>query len=437
MERVSGQLSPQISTLLKAAAMFQPKKSPSAQARRHRNLRNRTLQLEGLENRALMAADITLDQGSGVLYIEGTDTTRDTALIRIDTQGTASLADDHVLVSLSSKADHSIGRLLGDYSRDSVKSIVFNGYGGSDKFTNNTPIPSQADGGAGADILLGGSGKDQLYGGTQNDYLDGRAGYDSLYGGAGNDMVFGDKGNDYLYGGTGNDFLFGGAGRDSLWGESGDDLLDGGANTEAQMVGGAGADTFVDDDLSFPGGDLDASDSSSTTHSAPALFDYNVASDFARSSQRLEAYLASRTTPPATVNLNDQVLAFAQGKLGTTIGDGGCTRLVEAALDAAGGQPGSNFDSPGFYVWGRKLDASEAMSGGDIIQFAPGTRFETPTSSLWMDSTFGHAAIIESISGTTITMLNQNMAGSPVIRTTVDLSTIVAGSFSVYRAVPK
>ena len=166
------------------------------------------------------------------------------------------------------------------------------------------------------------------------------------------------------------------------------------------------------------------------------LFDYNVADDAARSADRLAAYLASRTTPQP-VNLNSQVLAFAQSKLGTFVGDGGCTRLIEAALEAVGAQPGSNFDEPGFYVWGRKLAAGEAISPGNIIQFAPGTRFETANSSLWMDSTFGHAAIIESISGTTITMLNQNMSGSPVVRTTVDLSTIVSGSFSVYQAVPK
>ena len=108
------------------------------------------------------------------------------------------------------------------------------------------------------------------------------------------------------------------------------------------------------------------------------------------------------------------MLTFAQNKLGQKVGDGDCTRLIEAALEAVGAKPGANFDSPGFYTWGRLVAAGETMLAGDIIQFAPGTRFQTPTSSLWMDSFFGHAAIIESISGTTITMLNQNMAGSPI-----------------------
>ena len=54
-----------------------------------------------------------------------------------------------------------------------------------------------------------------------------------------------------------------------------------------------------------------------------------------------------------------------------------------------------------------------------------------------MDSFFGHVAVIESAGGTTITMLNQNLVGSPVIRTTIDLATLTGGSFAVYRAVPK
>lgn len=193
---------------------------------------------------------------------------------------------------------------------------------------------------------------------------------------------------------------------------------------------------------SFPGGDFTSRDLWSTQHSSAGMFDYNVADDSSRSSQRLQAYLDQRTTPnpdptPQPVSLNNAVLTFAQSKLGQKVGDGGCTRLIEAALEAAGAKPGANFNSPGFYSWGRLVGAGEAMLAGDIIQFAPGTKFQTPTSSLWMDSFFGHAAIIESISGTTITMLNQNMAGSPVIRTTIDLATITGGSFAVYRAVPK
>ncbi len=390
---------------------------------------------ETLENRWLMAGDISFNASSGVLYMEGTGV-RDSAEIVVNTQGTATVSDDRVVARVVSNDGQNVSRIAKNFKLSAVNKIVFNGYGGNDKFNNLTSIPSEADGGAGVDILLGGFGNDVIYGGDHNDYIDGRAGNDRLYGGAQHDVIFGDKGNDILFGGAGNDRLFGGAGSDTLWGELGSDILDGGAGVEAKMVGGIGADTFIDDTLSFPGGDIYANDSTSTTHSELALFDYNVANDAARSADRLAAYLESRNTP-VVVNLNSKVLGFAQGALGTKVGDGGCTRLVEAALEAAGAQPGSNFNSPGYYVWGRLLNAGEARTAGDIIQFSPGTRFATATSSLWMDSYFGHAAIIESVNGTTITMLNQNMAGSPVIRTVVDLSTIVYGSFSVYRAVPK
>ncbi len=122
--------------------------------------------------------------------------------------------------------------------------------------------------------------------------------------------------------------------------------------------------------------------------------------------------------------------------LGQKVGDGGCTRLVEAALAQVGAKPGQNLSQPGFYVWGRALAAGEAIQAGDIVQFSPGTRFETPNSWMQMDTFFGHAGIIESVSGSTITILNQNMAGSPVIRTTIDLSTRTAGSVAIYRAIP-
>ena len=180
---------------------------------KNRNARTNTqrhLRIESLENRQLMAAEIMLDQGSGILYIEGTDATRDVASIRIYDKGTASVADDRVLVSLFSKTDQGTGRLTGNFRLSAVNSIVFNGYADNDRFTNDTSIPSEADGGAGFDILLGGYGNDSIYGGDQTDYIDGRAGNDSLYGGAHNDVIFGDKGNDVLYGNAGSDRLFGG-----------------------------------------------------------------------------------------------------------------------------------------------------------------------------------------------------------------------------------
>src|SRR5688572_10785476 len=46
-----------------------------------------------------------------------------------------------------------------------------------------------------------------------------------------------------------------------------------------------------------------------------------------------------------------------------SVGDGQCTRLIEAALGIAGCKPGNG------YAWGRALKAGEKMQMGDIIQF--------------------------------------------------------------------
>ncbi|MFO0866899.1 MAG: autotransporter-associated beta strand repeat-containing protein [Gemmataceae bacterium] len=125
-------------------------------------------------------------------------------------------------------------------------------------------------GGAGNDILKGGSLIDVLFGGSEVDNLYGSAGDDVMFGGAGNDTLYGDAdndcmhggdGTDYLWGGLGNDELEGAAGVDYLYGEGGNDRLDGGTENDVlrggdgndvlhggagvdYLYGGAGNDTF-------------------------------------------------------------------------------------------------------------------------------------------------------------------------------------------------
>jgi Ca2+-binding RTX toxin-like protein len=64
------------------------------------------------------------------------------------------------------------------------------GQGGNDTITldeANGALPAaQLFGGAGNDVLTGGSGADQLFGGAGNDTLLGKGGDDFLFGGAGN-----------------------------------------------------------------------------------------------------------------------------------------------------------------------------------------------------------------------------------------------------------
>ena len=83
------------------------------------------------------------------------------------------------------------------------------GQGGEDTISldeSNGALPAaQLFGGAGNDVLTGGSGADQLFGGAGNDTLLGKGGDDLLFGGAGNDVLTGGAGNDQVFGEAGND----------------------------------------------------------------------------------------------------------------------------------------------------------------------------------------------------------------------------------------
>lgn len=103
------------------------------------------------------------------------------------------------------------------------------------------------------DMMIGGSGNDNLRGNGADDVIRGNEGFDRLYGGDGDDFVLGDEGDDAIYGGAGDDLivggldddrLFGGAGSDSMYGEDGDDILQGGDDGD-YLIGGAGADRLV------------------------------------------------------------------------------------------------------------------------------------------------------------------------------------------------
>jgi Ca2+-binding RTX toxin-like protein len=117
------------------------------------------------------------------------------------------------------------------------------GLGGNDTLTldeANGALPAaELFGGAGNDVLTGGSSDDQLFGESGNDILNGKGGNDFLFGGAGNDVLTGGSGNDQVFGGAGNDRL--------IWNPGdGSDLFEGGDGTDtAEVNGGNGAETFT------------------------------------------------------------------------------------------------------------------------------------------------------------------------------------------------
>ncbi|WP_232344160.1 calcium-binding protein [Actinoplanes awajinensis] len=108
---------------------------------------------------------------------------------------------------------------------------------GNDKVTNRTGLTLFANGGSGADTLIGGPGDDLLRGESGADRLYGLAGADFLTGGDGNDALSGGDGKDHLQGGKGNDREYGGAGDDTMAQDADTsgpdaDLLSGGAGTD-------------------------------------------------------------------------------------------------------------------------------------------------------------------------------------------------------------
>ena len=201
---------------------------------------SRTLSMETLENRQLMAANITASLSGGVLRVEGTQQ-NDTIIMR---QIGNTVSIDGVRINGSG----------------TINRIEIRGLGGNDVlradgngvFNQSVRIPTTIWGGTGKDFIVGGTAADQLVGGSGNDTLYGMQGNDKMWGEAGNDLMYGGTGNDELQGGAGNDELLGEAGNDSLWGQenddwlwggSGDDQIDGGSGSDV-AYGGPGRDTF-------------------------------------------------------------------------------------------------------------------------------------------------------------------------------------------------
>ncbi|MFO0797605.1 MAG: calcium-binding protein [Gemmataceae bacterium] len=117
------------------------------------------------------------------------------------------------------------------------------GQGGSDSIALNEAngaLPrANLFGGAGNDVLTGGSGADMLFGQAGNDTLLGKGGADFLFGGADNDTMTGGDADDQVFGEAGNDRMVWNPGDDT-------DLNEGGSGTDTVEVnGGNGAEVFA------------------------------------------------------------------------------------------------------------------------------------------------------------------------------------------------
>jgi Ca2+-binding RTX toxin-like protein len=189
--------------------------------------------VEGLENRLTPAVTAVFSPGTGILTVVG-DGLNNTITVSRDAaggilvNGGAAVVKVHLHRFLGNGPTPVVGN-GGTPTVADVNQVRVFGRGGDDTITldeSNGALPRAVlFGGAGNDVLTGGSGDDQLFGQAGNDTLLGKDGFDLLFGGAGNDVLTGDAGNDTLRGGAGDDVLIGGLGLDVLDGGPGDNIL--------------------------------------------------------------------------------------------------------------------------------------------------------------------------------------------------------------------
>src|SRR3954471_22246665 len=137
---------------------------------------------ESMEQRVLFSVTAAFVPGLGVLSVFG-DNANNSIVVSRDAAG-------RILVN-----GGAVQVLGGTPTVANTSTISVFGLGGNDTITlseNNGALPkSLLFGGAGNDVLTGGSGADQIFGQSGNDVLLGKGGADLLFGGSENDVLTG------------------------------------------------------------------------------------------------------------------------------------------------------------------------------------------------------------------------------------------------------
>ncbi len=131
----------------------------------------------------------------------------------------------------------------GKMASTGILTLFVIGKDGGDRITNLTSLKMYAEGGRGNDVMAAGSNGDTMHGNSGINHISGGAGIDFLYGGEFTDTIIGWGGDDHLYGNGGDDFIYGdstnndstiaigfddidgGEGNDKIWGGRGDDEI--------------------------------------------------------------------------------------------------------------------------------------------------------------------------------------------------------------------
>src|SRR5262249_41216733 len=122
--------------------------------------------------------------------------------------------------------------------------------------------------------------------------------------------------------------------------------------------------------------------------------------------------------------LNQKVLSYAQAHLGQVVGNGECWTLVDEALKSAG----ADTSGDGNCVFGRSV-ALEAVIPGALIQFEK-AHFEHREGGRMSASDMPHhSAVVSSVQGRRISLLNQNVNGSRKVQySLINLDDLQRGS---------
>ena len=186
--------------------------------------------LESMDERIMPAVTATFTPGTGLLTVLG-DALGNTIAVSRNAAGNILVNGGAVQITggTPTVANTTLIQVFGQGGNDSISLDEANG-----------ALPSSnLFGGAGNDILIGGSGADQLFGQDGNDTLLGKGGADLLFGGNGNDTLTGGDADDQVFGQAGDDRMIWNPGDDTDLNEGGD-----GSDT-VEVNGGNGAEAFT------------------------------------------------------------------------------------------------------------------------------------------------------------------------------------------------
>lgn len=143
-------------------------------------------------------------------------------------------------------------------------------------------------------------------------------------------------------------------------------------------------------------------------------------------------------------DIGNQLVQYAQNRLGKKVGRGQCWDLPFHALQGVGAKTPHDLGED-LYVWGEEISLSEATKG-DILQFEDVVirrEWNDGDKTKWEEWSFRprHSAIIEAKSGVFYTLLNQHIRRQEKVtrlaRIPLGSEFITRGSIRAYRPVKK